>query len=183
MAKKRRPPPVPPRARAAGPGDQPTAQRLAHGAEFARTREGLGRLDNALDGLLRTGSLAEAHLQAAERWLRDYAVGEGRPGIADLSGAGGGAYDGQERAMLARVEAQEGVRLARHAVGSAGHAMLVAVMVDNLSLRGLVRARGEHAQYWRGRLEAVCELLVEHYERRDRERRPVARQVGAVVVT
>ncbi|GAN79798.1 hypothetical protein SAMN02746095_02935 [Acidocella aminolytica 101 = DSM 11237] len=136
-----------------------TSERKLHNVDVVIDRCGAERIDSGVMALHRNGSLTDSDLHAAERFYADYALAVHGARDSEKTG-GGGSPDSMGVAVI---HASAALTDAIEAVGSYGKAILVAFVVDGLSLAKIAQSRGENRQVLTGIVISTIKRLSDHY--------------------
>lgn len=115
-----------------------------------------------LYGLLRSGTITQRHVDAAQKWARDFETGI--MGAADPerrgSGGGGDAHDN----LIARSAAVTRCENIRRTLGRYASDILVLLVLDGLSPGKIAEHYGKNRQGITGAAELLLEQLADYYE-------------------
>ena len=114
-----------------------------------------------LYGLLRSGTITQRHVDAAQRWARDFETGI--MGASDPERRGSGAGDAHDN-LIARAEAVTRCENIRRTFGRYASDILILLVLDGLSLGKIAEHYGKNRQGITGAAELVLEQLADYYE-------------------
>lgn len=119
-------------------------------------RRGVG-----LYSLLRSGTIRQWHVDAAQRWARDFETGIMGASDPERRSTGQGTLEDMMLARSAAVARCEGVRrtLGRYAAD-----LLVLLVLDGLSVARIAEMYGKNRQSMTGAVELLLEQLGDYYE-------------------
>ncbi|GAP24016.1 hypothetical protein GLF_0898 [Gluconobacter frateurii NBRC 101659] len=119
-------------------------------------RRGVG-----LYSLLRSGTIRQWHVDAAQRWARDFETGIMGAADPERRSTGQGTLEDMMLARSAAVARCEGVRrtLGRYAAD-----LLVLLVLDGLSVARIAEIYGKNRQSMTGAVELLLEQLGDYYE-------------------
>lgn len=114
-----------------------------------------------LYGLLRSGTITQRHVDAAQRWARDFETGIMGASDPERRGSGGGDIHDMLIARSAAVTRCENVR---RSLGRYASDLLVLLVLDGLSLGKIAEHYGKNRQGITGAAELLLEQLADYYE-------------------
>lgn len=119
-------------------------------------RRGVG-----LYSLLRSGKITQHHVNAAERWARDFETGIMGAADPERRSTGQGTLEDMLLARSAAVTRCEGVRrtLGRYAAD-----LLVLLVLDGLSIAKIAELYGKNRQGMTGAVELLLEQVADYYD-------------------
>ncbi len=146
-----------------------TSERRQHAAEIVTTN-GVQQVLGALASLQRTGEISDCHVEAANRWYRDWIMGI--EGAHDpFSERSGKAPDAHVR-MLSRVAACGRCSDVRRSLGQRAEDRLRLILLEELSFseigRRLLPGDGNARRKIAAQTVLLLEMLADHYASRDR---------------
>ncbi len=165
------------RKRATPSGSQPlemamTAERRRHACEVVENGP-FQYVTGAVAALRRSGEIGDSHVDAANRWYRDWVMGI--EGAVDPSASRSGKAGDAHARMLSRVAAAARCSDVRHSLGSLAELRLRFVVLEELSFSEIGRRLMPGDVNSRKKIAAqtvlLLEMLAEHYHVRDAPRR------------
>ena len=114
-----------------------------------------------LYGLLRSGTITRRHVDAAQRWARDFETGIMSASDPERRRSGGGDIHDMLIARSAAVARCESIR---RTFGRYASDLLVLLVIDGLSLGKIAAHYGKNRQSMTGAAELVLEQLSDYYE-------------------
>ncbi|KXV23871.1 hypothetical protein AD942_11015 [Gluconobacter japonicus] len=119
-------------------------------------RRGVG-----LYSLLRSGTIRQWHVDAAQRWARDFETGIMGAADPERRSTGQGTLEDMMLARSAAVARCEGVR---RTLGRYASDLLVLLVLDGLSVAKIAEMYGKNRQSMTGAVELLLEQLGDYYE-------------------
>ena len=113
-----------------------------------------------LYGLLHSGTITQRHVDAAQRWARDFETGIMGAADPERRGTGGGDIHDM---LIARSAAVARCETIRRTLGNYASDLLVLLVIDGLSLGKLAEHYGKNRQLIKGSIELLLEQLAEIY--------------------
>ena len=119
-------------------------------------RRGVG-----LYSLLRSGKITQRHVNAAERWARDFETGIMGASDPERRSTGQGTLEDMLLARSAAVTRCEGVR---RTLGQYAADLLVLLVLDGLSIAKIAELYGKNRQGMTGAVELLLEQVADYYD-------------------
>jgi hypothetical protein len=142
-----------------------------------RSDDGVHRVSNGVQALLKAGDVEAHQVEAAERWYKDYVLGVIGARDPDRKRSGGAADI--HTAMLARTAACGRCRIVRTALGLCSEIRLKLLLIDELSFSAIAAKLRPGDVNGRKKIAAQMALLLEQlsevYAQIDQQRKARAR--------
>ncbi|GBR34942.1 hypothetical protein GCM10007870_27880 [Gluconobacter kondonii] len=114
-----------------------------------------------LYGLLRSGTITQRHVDAAQRWACDFETGIMGASNPEIRSTGQGSLEDSLLARSFAVARCEGVR---RTLGRYAGDLLVLLVLDGLSVARISEMYGKNRQGMTGAIELLLEQLTDYYE-------------------